>query len=43
MSHFLLFTSFIVGAPVRYFTVWGVGVGGADVTVRAVELADIFG
>ena len=27
----------------RYATVRGVGVGGADVTVRAVELADVFG
>ena len=27
----------------RYFTIGGVGVGGADITVRAVELADVFG
>ena len=27
----------------RNFTIGGVGVGGADVTVRAVELTDIFG
>ena len=27
----------------RYFTIGGVGVGGADVTVVAVELADVFG
>jgi len=27
----------------RYFTIGGVGVGGADVTVGAVELADVFG
>ena len=27
----------------RYFTIGGIGVGGADVTVGAVELADVFG
>jgi len=27
----------------RYFTIGGVGVGGADVTVGAVEFADVLG